>query len=1638
MPSRYIASGVPEASPGSIAASDAQLPTYIDGDPETGFRTTIGPREVGYWGVTAVAKQVLALDVDPGNTATYVANAVVSLGGGNQRFVSKGAANLMERQLGIESQATGWQYLSNTLSPIQNVEGIDARLEFVDDDFDGESEAAAWLGENRDLAATAIRYGVDLPSQLAQARNRDNFMLIANRGLMRAQALQDVEQFEDRSYGVTAFTSMLHSAVQNYLLTDPTLIPSLVVPVGYGARAVSTVARFAGPALGFRGAMATRTASVAGNAVTRASGAMHGAATTGIAHRAASATALGAFGAAMSVGSQQGRIAESKAIFASPDLQDTFSWSELGLATGFSSLLGFALVARAANGRGDGIEGIQRTMGAVLEQSDQYSWVNPIFHSLDNVVGQATLDGASVRSQRAAEILMPGRTHVIGEFFDDAVLAEVGLTRLDIDDMLVGMVEGFKGQTIPEGQVANILVSALNEARRISALGIEAEAMTVQLQRSAFSEAMGRAGRLVADGAPEEVSEMARRIYPEVIKKIADRAKRIADSRVPNRGGSSRYWLGEFDELREAAGVRSLTNDEITYLMRVEGELKKRQAVEPGLAFRSIIDDVAEQTNRYGTNPLELAASNPLIASLRETRRLRKLAETAGRRGQSTVALRKQLAAEIRKLRALTGNAVEQNTEDFADVLKQTNELLAEGLERIAQQPKVARKAPAVIDPDDVMGSYRSVIDSMDLSETTLIEDVGVRNRLLWGWGLGKFVRRVIGSGPGLSETSRSAFDAVRMIAQEMDPNKLAIGDLTGRGAVKTMQSTRNDMEAVTSGIVGEMSRLVSKGRFGNQLNPIKRAELMLDFNKQVIRHVRGDVVATDTDVVQIAKMWTEAAGKVGQTAEDIGIFKQLNNFFPNRMQVHAIAAQPQRFVQRLSQNYVKFWTGTDEVFLDALVKLDVLKRATNKQGDAAWSLVSDGSEVASGSLKRSDLQRLGVGEQLYLDTLPGVLQDSAFNTRARLFGDDVYNEAADGGIVRVTAGNVQSSEQSRRMTAALWSDPDMEEFLDWNFLGTVHDYFRTTGFKVMDRQRHQQRWGIPGGSMDSLLDAVKSMAPKEMVPEEIAKWNAGINNLREKVMLAEGRMPSLRSTSNKVAEFLSDTGQASAALAFGSTIGAAVLSTEVLQSLLKGIHAPADITRKAMEVFRIAARTGETKELMEVVGLTTRQFRYHTLERFTGGAVNMDTFQFGVIPKVVAPFVDLFSKSGSALPGQGNPVAGLFRAVGGSSMTLGAMDYFSQFARVLQVMDGQAKIGRFLPAARKMAVMLEENADELANIRTTQGDDAYFKAWRGMARKSGFGANWDVADMFSRSNLLNTANLDTLDRAGAATGAIRSRGRVKVVDFNALMRHVPDDADKAVFDEVTTGLRDSIIGTMNKRVSEQNLLQTPTSANDRTAWGQLINSMTTFSRSWADNNLLDTAQLPTRTGTALIAMHIFGETLNRTSRELLRGREMDDIISDFEEDPDNYLARVLTNVPLAGQWTPFLKGMTEAITANDRMLTSDPVSSAGMGAIASAQDTVLNSIQAVSPLSGDAEFRSQSLRYAARITPFYNTWWFGGANEVARKTLGTTDLRAPVKDDRGPRARGYKTGAITVQDMLPSTELAPRFEGLDLNIPEG
>lgn len=1655
MPNRYIASGVPEYRPSLTPQDEYQLPTYIDGNPETGYAPSIAPPKVGYWGITAKQKQQNAAMLDPGNVATWAADGVVSLSGGEQRFVSLGAANLMERQLGEGlKKESGWRWLSNTLSPVRNVADIDARLQFQDDDFDAESETAAWIDNptNLRLAEMAGKYGFDLPTQMRQARNRDHFVFLQNRALMGAKALQDIETFEEQSMKVTEWASMVQSAVQNYLLTDPTFLPSLFIPLGPGAQAVRvsgqtglkflpaalTASRSVGAALP---ASLARTAEITGRAVgavQRSPAAFHGALSTATGHRAARAIEMAAYGAAFNAASQRGRIEQSQVIFDDPDLQDNWSWAEFGLVAGASSLLGFALAGKAAAGRADGAEGVRRTIAAIVDDTAQQPYAQPLVEGLDYVRAQAIFDNASVKAQRAAESLLPGRSWVVGEFFDDAVLAEAGMTRLDMEELLVGMVEGFKGRTFDENAVLGVLSSALNEGR-VRRAAMNLDDMGTQLERTALSEAMGRAGQEMPTGSAMEIRARAMELLPTVIQRMDDRAARIAAGVGPERAENTMHWMRELAELRESASRRALTKDEIRYTMRVEAKLRAIRDGGADIKWDSVFEGLAQRQGRFDVSPT--LSDNPLLRSLQETQRLRKEIATATRRGMSNNTIREYrriLAGQIRELRRLTAQVTGEQRQSIASALEETNEILSRAVaQQDPQRPlqevltEVAANAPTT--PAEMNAAYGKVIDAMDLSETTLIEDVGFRNKLLFGWGLGKWVKHLIGSGPGMNKTVRSTFNAIAMVAQEIDPNRLTVGDLTGRKVVRTMQTNRNDMEAAISEIVGGMHRIIKSGKFGSQLSP-SRNDRVAEFNKAVIRHLKGVVKSDDADVIEMARLWKKHSDRVQQVAADTNQFTGKDNFFPARWQLHRIMKDSAGFIAKLRRHHAAYWRETDELNLDSLVNAGVLTKK-DYAGPARW--VDDaGVEYKSGELKKSDLPKFNISEEEYLAVMESTMEVSARTTMARLMGEDTYTEDAGGGLIQREASGVQLSDHRTRIDDSVWANPEMEEYLDWNFLKVSHDYLRTTGVRVHNTARHQEQWGIPGGTMDALLDALEARVPLTD-PEDVRNYKAGIQILREKLALGEGRMPSMRSQADGVGEYLLETGQALAAASFGSMIGGAVLTTEVLQTMLRGIYSPEDILRKALNVAKALAKGTETKRMMEVVGLTSRQFRYHSLDRFTGGAVDMDSFQFGVLPKIFGPFMDVISQKGSALPGDSNRAAGLARAIGGMNMTLSGMDFFSQFARTMQIMDAQSEAARFFKPAEKLALALRENAEELQRVRTTSGEDAYLKMWKGLASKAGFGSQWQVADKFARSGLLDPEKLAVLRRAGESTGALKERG-VKVLDLQRLMTHVPDEADAALLDEAVTGFRDTMIGTMNKRISEQTLMQTPTDALHRTGLGQLWNTMMSFSRSWADNNIMDAAQMPTRTASALIAIYLFGETLNRMNRDILRGRTVEEIEEEIMEDPDNFIARTLTNIPVAGMWTPLLRNGLEAATRNERMLTSDPISSAGFGALASTNDAILDSVQAASPFAGSEESNaaSSAVRQVGRMVPLYNTWWFGALNETSRQVFDTPDLHAPVKRDYG-RRRSYTPESMSPTLFDGPTNTGPNFDDIDFQIPK-
>ena len=169
------------------------------------------------------------------------------------------------------------------------------------------------------------------------------------------------------------------------------------------------------------------------------------------------------------------------------------------------------------------------------------------------------------------------------------------------------------------------------------------------------------------------------------------------------------------------------------------------------------------------------------------------------------------------------------------------------------------------------------------------------------------------------------------------------------------------------------------------------------------------------------------------------------------------------------------------------------------------------------------------------------------------------------------------------------------------------------------------------------------------------------------------------------------------------------------------------------------------------------------------------------------------------------------------------------------------------------------------------------------IGRKNGFGRNWQVAERMARAKLLIPERLAILRKAGEETGALRDTGIFKTFDWNELQKYETlSAAEFELFDSAKRSLRDSMVQTLHKRVSEQSLMQTPTSPTARSSLGGIYHSMTSFARSWYDNNILDTAQMPLHVGTAMLATYMCGETLIRPMRYLWRGRDLEDFLADI------------------------------------------------------------------------------------------------------------------------------------------------------------
>jgi len=1629
-----VGSPISELRYGTTDPSGSTPDLYLEGDAAQGFDVTAAPPELGFWGVTFHESQINAAMLEPGNIATWLMNNPASLVDaddpefGENRFVSLGAANIMREAMpeGSLREVDGYRALSNRLSPVQNVNELDTILMFKDEDFNADEAVAEWTANpsNKIKSAAVQRInGRDMADVLKGARNRNHFHFLQMRELQAAKARQNMDNWSEESNIFSNTASYVGSGVFNYILTDPTFAPSVVLPVG-GAGKLGQAAGMIGKSVSRVGGA---TAGKVATALAKSPAAVHTSIANRIGHRAAVAVELASQGAAFDVAVQQQRIQNSEVLWDDPEYQTEFSWAELGLVTGMGAALGFA-TAGFSKGSYQNLKEVRRASADVAGGGNS----SPIAHSLDNLNAQFRVDQAGVRVQRASERLLGDDFNQMAIYLDDEELIKAGLHRFQIADVMERLADNVGEEGLDAVAVHRVMSDLIADARKVSKAKSDAVETFAgnQLESIAFAESLGRAARELPNSANNSaVLKRAQEIMPEELAKqerrIASQAKRARPAAGPEE---LPFWKAQLQELQDAAARRRLTEAELDHMGTVSGKLQSLGEPDPLAGFaqsrgRRFRDGSTFSTDRVVSGSSLTKAVNRLVGAQDTIKILKANPSTS----DSWKKQLKNAQATVRRAKKTIKDQTAKETDRIDTVSTSKVRDVAQRL--VADPPKTKAARAAALD---------EIADAVDFGANALIEDGTMIGKVLQSWGL-KQLGDVAQSGTGLNQTARSTLGVLRELVHEFDNSKLRVGSLDPRSqkVYRSLEDIRNDMQVRTSEILGAYQRIHDSGRFGTALKFRTYKNKQKEFDKQVIRHITKTEISTDEDVIKLANLWKKHADDLGKQGEAAGLYKAQSNFFPRRWSPSSIYKNEEGFLAGLSKHFTKQWSETDDVHLDTIVSMGRAKR-TDADGVASWTDLE--GNALSERMSRADLDKLGVTEEDYLKALVTRGEDgftpmerAANRVKANLSGEDSYEKASNGRLVTVRH-NGPKSERTRELEELVWANKDLEEFLDWDFNGGMSRYFMSSGFRAANTARHQERWGISGLTMQETLDWVETRMTRELnagrVPLERAtgnkavsaaekkSWLDGLNNLREKLALAEGRHPTLRSDVDSVQEFVSDTAVSAAGAVYGGGIGQTILATEVVGATVARIYSPSDVISTVGHILK-GVRGAEKRQLMEIMGLTVRQFRMHNLKRFVQDESFAGSFEFGLVPRVLAPFADVRWNA--------NIVPDLLKAGANVGMTLGGLDYFSNFARIMHVMSQQNEFGRFFVAAEKLTARLSKAADELDAVAekasakalakgasdeaaVKAGSRARMKAWTGMAREEGFGGNWQVAEKMQRAGLLDADRLAVLRKAGAATNSLKTTGSFRNMDMIEMYRYTGSNrAEQELFHDSFNRVRDMMAGVMNKRVSEQSLMQTPTGATNQGALGRVAYAMTSWQRSWYDNNILDAAQMPLKASVGMYAAYMFGETMNQFIRESYKGRSLEESLEDARANPGNFVARAVTRLPLLGHWSSVLTPTADILfePENQRYTPKIEVGrSAATGALNSVNNLIVDTVQ--SAKNGEP-LESSSWRTASRFIPFYRS----AASTLALHGLSAAGVidesMVPGATSGGYRRRKYK-----------------------------
>jgi hypothetical protein len=571
---------------------------------------------------------------------------------------------------------------------------------------------------------------------------------------------------------------------------------------------------------------------------------------------------------------------------------------------------------------------------------------------------------------------------------------------------------------------------------------------------------------------------------------------------------------------------------------------------------------------------------------------------------------------------------------------------------------------------------------------------------------------------------------------------------------------------------------------------------------------------------------------------------------------------------------------------------------------------------------------------------------------------------------------------------------PEIVNVMRTNLAESYFYFLKGRAFELLFQRELDRLLGTKGITIIDVLNWTRVTGEKDLIelgrsqnwsPDQlqarIADLNLGVSRLREEYAAYADTSPSLYNKEQYAAR--AGLAMMKMKVAPGYIISA---MPELVMEFLKTnpIRIPREIVKLVRELMG-DLRFSKSAKLAEDAGVLRymlENFHHEHSNRLLGevshGAFELDN-------KLRTKFINSTAPIGM----RDRTVRGI--EVGARvAESIGSLQAMTNFVRGMGFRRWQARIWKHVSKGRitKLLEALEQPgmADLMNQLladaeRTPAAEKKLWKQFATEARKAGFGFEPQEAILFFKYGLNTKEKIKHLEYVIKKAGG-NDQGLVNIdrmVDVYWQVRRNPEAGiNPGILEETISSYANFLNDIVVRTTSPEPVgLGRITNLESKTSLGRLWYALTSWIRGFQDSVILNYASEGTLTYLAKNIL-LLGtvDTLIGLFREWLGGREQEDIVQEFEENPESFAIRIMKAAPIMGSMNGVLEaalGGLSALSGGTWQYYGNPMGSIGINAAGSTFKDVASGVTGLANMTVGNE-DAEAAKVAAsvgKIIPF-------------------------------------------------------------------